>query len=137
MVLTGLWRSVYRDIAVSLYCRLCGCLRGKRIGQTYKSLHIVNEILDADAALAAGLADEIAPAEELFAKAEKIARRLAEGPTRAFGEIKRLLNSVGDQPLETQLEMEAQALARIARTADAQEGLTAFVEKRKPQFRGE
>lgn len=98
---------------------------------------ILNEILDAEAALNAGLSDEIAPADDLAARAEQIARKLADGPTRAFGEIRRLLNRVGDQTIETQMEEEAQALARIARTADAQEGLTAFVEKRKPTFRGE
>jgi 2-(1,2-epoxy-1,2-dihydrophenyl)acetyl-CoA isomerase len=113
-----------------MFARRMGIARAKRF-------LIMNEILDAEAALAAGLADEIVPADNLVAKAEEIARRLAEGPTRAFGEIRRLLNTVGEQPLETQLELEAQALARIARTADAQEGLTAFVEKRKPVFRGE
>ncbi len=113
-----------------MFARRMGIARAKRF-------LIMNEILDAEAAVAAGLADEIVPADSLLARAEEIAQRLAQGPTRAFGEIRRLLNSVGDQPLETQLELEAQALARIARTADAQEGLTAFVEKRKPQFRGE
>ncbi len=113
-----------------MFARRMGIARAKRF-------LIMNEVLGADAALAAGLADEIVPADALQAKAEEIALRLAEGPTRAFGEIRRLFNSAGDQPMETQMELEAQALARIARTFDAQEGLTAFVEKRKPQFRGE
>ena len=47
----------YHCIAVSRYCRLCGYLRGKRIGQTHKSLHIVNEILDADIGFCAKNAD--------------------------------------------------------------------------------
>ncbi len=97
---------------------------------------LLNETLDAETALAAGLADEVVPAEDLHTRAEAIARRLSEGPTRAFGEIRRLLLSVADQPLETQLELEAQALARIAGSADAREGLTAFAEKRKPVFKG-
>jgi 2-(1,2-epoxy-1,2-dihydrophenyl)acetyl-CoA isomerase len=69
-------------------------------------------------------------------RAEAVARQLADGPTKAFGEIRRLLTSVEDQPLETQLELEAQALARSAGTADAREGLTAFWEKRKARFTG-
>lgn len=97
---------------------------------------LLNETLDAEAALAAGLADEIVPTDQLQQRAEAIARQLAAGPTRAFGEMRRLLLSVSDQPLETQLELEAQALARIAASADAREGLTAFAEKRKPQFKG-
>ena len=98
---------------------------------------LLNQTLDAEAALAVGLADEVVPTAELVARAEVIARQLAAGPTRAFGEMRRLLNSVEDQPLEAQLELEALALSRIAGTADAREGLTAFGEKRKPVFRGE
>lgn len=47
------------------------------------------------------------------------------------------MTRVEDQPLATQLELEAQALTRIAATADAREVLTAFAEKRTPVFRGE
>lgn len=97
---------------------------------------LLNETLDAQAALAAGLADEVVPADQLAARAEAIARQLAAGPTKAYGEMRRLLGSVEDQPLEAQLELEALALARVAGTADAREGLTAFGEKRKPQFKG-
>jgi 2-(1,2-epoxy-1,2-dihydrophenyl)acetyl-CoA isomerase len=106
------------------------------IARTRKFL-LMNETLDAQAALAVGLVDEVVPAAELAARAEAIARQLASGPTKAFGEMRRLLTSVEDQPLETQLELEAQALARSAATADAREGLTAFWEKRAPLFRGE
>lgn len=97
---------------------------------------LLNETLDAQAAMAAGLADEVVPCDNLSERAQAIARQLASGPTRAFGEMRRLMLSVTDQPLETQLELEAQALARIASTSDAREGLTAFSEKRKPQFTG-
>jgi 2-(1,2-epoxy-1,2-dihydrophenyl)acetyl-CoA isomerase len=44
--------------------------------------------------------------------------------------------SAQHQPLETQLELEAQALARIAATSDARNGLTAFAQKRQPEFQG-
>jgi 2-(1,2-epoxy-1,2-dihydrophenyl)acetyl-CoA isomerase len=82
------------------------------------------------------LVDEVIPLEQLQERAETLARQLASGPTRAFGEIRRLFLSVADQPMETQLELEAQALARIATTADARNGLTAFAQKRKPEFQG-
>lgn len=112
-----------------MYSRRMGIARAKRF-------LLLNETLDAAAAQAAGLIDEIAAADTLHSHAEAIALRLAEGPTRAYGHIRRLLNSVADQPLETQLELEAQALSAIAGTADAREGLTAFAQKRKPQFKG-
>jgi 2-(1,2-epoxy-1,2-dihydrophenyl)acetyl-CoA isomerase len=105
------------------------------IARTRKFL-LMNETLGAEAALAVGLVDEVVPVAELATRAEAVARQLASGPTKAFGEMRRLLTSVEDQPLETQLELEAQALARSAGTADAREGLTAFAAKRKPVFVG-
>ncbi len=95
---------------------------------------LLNETLDAPASLAAGLVDEVA--DDHRARAEVIAARLAAGPTRAYGEIRRLINSVGDQPLETQLELEAQALARCAGTRDAREAVSAFLDRRRPTFTG-
>ena len=67
---------------------------------------------------------------------ERIARELAAGPTEAYGAIKRLFAQAPDRSLESQLEEEAQTLAAISRTADAREGVRAFVEKRKPVFVG-
>jgi 2-(1,2-epoxy-1,2-dihydrophenyl)acetyl-CoA isomerase len=97
---------------------------------------LLNETLDAPTALAAGLCDEVADAAALTARAEQIARQLAAGPTAAYGEIRRLLVSAACEPMDVQLEREAQGLARIAGTADAREGLAAFGEKRKAQFVG-
>ena len=112
-----------------MYARRMGAARARKF-------LLLNETLDASAALAAGLVDEVVAPEALAARAEAIALQLAEGPTRAYGEIRRLLCSVADQSLDSQLELEALALARIAGTADAREGLTAFTEKRKPRFEG-
>lgn len=105
------------------------------LGRARKFL-LLNETLDAPTALAAGLVDEVVPAADLTARAETIATQLAAGPTQAFGEMRRLLLSAQNQPLETQLELEAQALARVAGGADAREGLSAFAAKRKPNFTG-
>lgn len=98
---------------------------------------LLNETLDAPTALAVGLVDEVVAADALVARAEAIAQQLAAGPTIAYGEIRRLLVSAASEPLDSQLEREAQALARVAGTADAREGLTAFGEKRLAQFTGQ
>lgn len=97
---------------------------------------LLNETLNAQEALSIGLADEVLPLSEVKGRAEEIASQLAQGPTKAYGEIRRLLLSAQNQPLETQLEMEALGLARIAGTKDAKEGLTAFSKRRKPVFTG-
>lgn len=108
-----------------------------RMGQSRaKRFLLLSEVLTATEAQAAGLVDFVHPAAALAAEAQAIACRLAAGPTLAYGEIKRTMMSARTTPLESQLENEAQALARIAGTDDAWEGLSAFGERRKPQFRG-
>lgn len=97
---------------------------------------LLDEKLNAAEARDAGLVDELVGGDALAERAEAVAARLAAGPTRAYGEMRRLLLSVTDQPLDTQLEREAQALARCAATADAQEGFAAFLSKRTPEFQG-
>lgn len=112
-----------------MYARRMGIARARKF-------LLLNETLDAHEALAIGLVDEVVPIDRAKDRAEEIATRLAAGPTKAFGEIRRLFASVEDQPLEAQLELEAQALARCAGTEDAREAILAFTEKRKPVFKG-
>ncbi|MFV0384924.1 enoyl-CoA hydratase/isomerase family protein [Paracoccus sp. (in: a-proteobacteria)] len=101
-----------------------------------KRFLMLSETLDAAQAGAAGLVDFVLPPDDLAAAAEKQARSLATGPTLAYGAIRRSILSARTETLEAQLEHEAQALARLAATDDAWEGLTAFAERRKPAFRG-
>jgi 2-(1,2-epoxy-1,2-dihydrophenyl)acetyl-CoA isomerase len=100
-------------------------------------LMLLSDAFDAQAALKLGLVNWVVAAEQLGSETEAIARRLALGPTLTFGEIKRLVNESPDQTLAAQLEIETDAFARCAGTRDFAEGVTAFVEKRKPVFRGE
>jgi len=106
-----------------------GVSRGKRF-------LLCNETLDAEGAANCGLVDFVIAPDALHAEAERAARRLASGPTQAYGDIRRLFANVSRQSLESQLEDEAQSLARMAATEDAREGIQAFAEKRKPTFKG-
>jgi 2-(1,2-epoxy-1,2-dihydrophenyl)acetyl-CoA isomerase len=90
---------------------------------------------DAQTAQLLGLVNWVVPNEKLAEETARIAQRLAAGPTRAFAEAKRLVNQSLD-PLDTQMEQELQAFSRCARGGDLKEGVTAFVEKRKPVFKG-
>lgn len=79
----------------------------------------------------------VVPQSELESKTRDLAACLAAGPTRAYGETKVLANQAYARSLVEQLGAEAQAFARCAATRDFAEGVTAFVEKRKPVFKGE
>ena len=71
---------------------------------------ILNQTWDAEELARNGLENHVVPDEDLLTGARNLAQQLADGPTKTYGEMKRLLLSCTDQPLETQLEMEAQAL---------------------------
>ena len=100
-------------------------------------LTLLPELFDAPTAQRLGLVNWVVPAAELSAQTQRIAVKLAQGPTHAYGEAKRLLNQSLERSLETQMEDELQAFARCAATSDLAEGVAAFVEKRKAQFKGE
>lgn len=99
-------------------------------------LALLPDRFDARTALSIGLVNWVAPAAEFGERTREISQRLANGPTRAYAEAKRLLNASSGNSIETQMERELEAFARCARTADLREGIAAFVEKRKPEFRG-
>ena len=94
------------------------------------------EVLDSAQALACGLVDEVVPSDQVEARALACARQLAQGPTAAYGEIKGLFLRAGQAQLQGQLEAEALAIARVAATDDAHEGIAAMLGKRAALFTG-
>ncbi len=99
-------------------------------------LTLTNRVLTASEAMALGIVTRVVPDTDLLAEAGTLAAALALGPTRAFGASKRLLHAGWTGTLETQMELETRAISDIARTADAREGIAAFIAKRPPEFRG-
>jgi len=101
-----------------------------------RELMLTNRVLKAPEALTWGIVNDVVPDAEVLDRATKLAGRLAAGPTLAFGAVKNLLNGSFDQTLESQMELEARSIGEMSATADGQEGIRAFLEKRKPGFRG-
>ncbi len=96
---------------------------------------ILGERIEPAEALRLGLVNRVVPEGELDEATAKLARRLARGPTAAFGRTKALLNESLDRPLADQLAREAVAIAECAAGPEFAEGVRAFVEKRKADFR--
>jgi 2-(1,2-epoxy-1,2-dihydrophenyl)acetyl-CoA isomerase len=99
-------------------------------------LALTNRTLTAREAEAIGLVTRMVSDDQLIAQSESVANELAHGPTRAYGGMKRLLYSTATNSLFAQMELENESIADMARSADAQEGVAAFLAKRLPQFHG-
>jgi len=95
-----------------------------------------NAVIDATEALRLGLVNQVVPHERLEATVAELAGRLAQGPTRALGLTKRVVQRALEVDLAAALAYEAQIQDIAYRTADHREGVTAFLEKRPPRFTG-
>jgi 2-(1,2-epoxy-1,2-dihydrophenyl)acetyl-CoA isomerase len=102
-----------------------------------KMLMMRNPLLTAADALELGLISEVVADDQLMAAATELATELAAGPTRAYGEVKRLVAASLNSSLEAQMERETRSIAELANnTEDARAGIGAFVAKEKPVFNG-
>lgn len=99
-------------------------------------LYLTNRVLSAREALDWGLVTRVVPDAELKDAVDALARELAAGPTLAIGGAKRLFHQSTWESLETQMELESQAIAASGHTEDFREGVTAFANKKTPTFKG-
>jgi 2-(1,2-epoxy-1,2-dihydrophenyl)acetyl-CoA isomerase len=93
-------------------------------------------ILEADECFKEGLIDEMAPKGEALSAAMEYAKTLANGPSVAIDLARRFVHKALTSNLDEMLDYEAVAAVLSAHTRDAEEGTSAFVEKRKPEFKG-
>ncbi|MBA3903981.1 MAG: enoyl-CoA hydratase [Rhodocyclaceae bacterium] len=99
-------------------------------------LMLLADRLDAGEVLGLGLINRVVPLAGLDAECDRLARRLAAGPARAYAGAKRLLNASLTSTLADQLRAEGESFGRCSATGDFAEGVSAFIEKRKPSFKG-
>ena len=98
---------------------------------------LLAEPLSATDAYDAGLVTHVAPDAEFPELVQKIVRRLAAGPPLAFAATKKAINAATLHELEGALERERTGQTVLLRTTDVAEGMRAFTERRRPEFRGE
>ena len=99
-------------------------------------LYLSDQPIGAQRALDLGLVNQVFPTAELERSTLEFAARLAQGPTVAYGRVKALFDSSWDATLAGQLDAETEYISNITMTADFQEGIKAFAEKRSPRFQG-
>ena len=102
-----------------------------------KELALTNRVLTAEEALEWGMVNKVVPADQLMSEAKKLARSFAAGPTKAFGQTKRLLLSAYQAALEAQLDCESRCIVAMSRTDDGRHGIDSFANKQKPKFTGQ
>jgi len=101
-----------------------------------KELIFTAKMLGAKEAEKIGLINKAVPTNELDNEVNKLAKQLAEGPTVAFGMAKKIINKGFSMDLSSVLECEAFGQTIAGTTEDAREGVMAFLEKRKAEFKG-
>lgn len=99
-------------------------------------LLLLADRFDAAEAQRLGLVNRVVAADRLDDETAALIERLKNGPQHAYGEVKQLLANALDDKIESQLQSEAEAFGRCGATGDFVEGVNAFLEKRKPAFRG-
>lgn len=105
--------------------------------QRASALAMLGDKVDAVEAERMGMIYTYFSSETFDLEVDKLARQLAQMPTKALGYIKKALNKSMTNSLEEQLALESKYQIAAAQTTDYQEGVNAFIEKRKPVFKGE
>ncbi|HXJ98340.1 MAG TPA: enoyl-CoA hydratase-related protein [Gelidibacter sp.] len=100
------------------------------------ALAMLGDKVSAEEAEKIGMIYKILPLESFESDVNDLAIKLANMPTKALGMIKELFNKSMTNDLEAQLALESKLQIEAAQTEDYAEGVTAFVEKRKPEFKG-
>lgn len=101
-----------------------------------RELFYLSTVLSGEEAEAVGVVNKSVPAAEFAATVKAISEKIANGPTKTFGFMKSDFNMAEVTPLNTYLDHEALMMTLSFTTEDHREAATAFVEKRKPVFKG-
>jgi methylglutaconyl-CoA hydratase len=109
----------------------------RQIGEKQaRDLLLTGRIFGAEEALRLGLINEIVPAENLLGRAQELAALLMENSAASLRATKKLLSDHARAELDLQVEAAVRENAAIRSTADFREGISAFLEKRKPVWTG-
>lgn len=128
-------------VAYPLLGASCDCATSwalpRRVGlHKAMELALLGDTVEADQALQLGLCNQVVAAAELESCSRALVERLAAGPTRAYGQMRRLIRSALQHDLQTHLDAEAAGFRACAASADFRTGVAAFLAKQPPHFEG-
>lgn len=128
----------YTEVRVGFIPALVSTYVIRQVGEKRaRDLLLSGRIFGTAEAKSLGLVSEIVVPDKLLLRARELALSLAKMSPVALAHTKRLLLKFSEAELDRETELAVEASARVRKTADFQEGLAAFLEKRKPQWRGE
>jgi enoyl-CoA hydratase/carnithine racemase len=124
-------------VKIGLFCSTPMVALSRAVGQKKAmEMLLTGEFISAEEALAEGLVNKVVPAEELEAETRKLAEKIAEASPLVVGVGKQAFYRQLEMPTEQAYAYTKEVMSFNASFADAQEGICAFLEKRKPNWKG-
>jgi methylglutaconyl-CoA hydratase len=128
----------YTEVRIGFVPAIVSTFLLRQVGEKHaRDLLLTGRIIGVEEAHRIGLINEIVPAEKLIARARELASQLMENSPASLICTKRLLSDHARVQLDTQIQAAVRENAAIRATKDFREGISAFLEKRKPQWSGE
>jgi methylglutaconyl-CoA hydratase len=128
----------YTEVRIGFVPAIVSTFLLRQVGEKVaRDLLLTGRIFDAEEALRIGLITRIVPAEELMERARELAALLIESSPLSLVYTKRLLTEHARKEMDEQIDSAIRENAGIRATADFREGITSFLEKRKPKWTGQ
>ena len=128
----------YTEVRIGFVPAIVSTFLLRQVGEKIaRDLLLTGRIFDANEALRIGLLTQIVPPEKLLERARELASQLMENSPLSLAHTKRLLTDHARAELDSQIEAALRENAAIRATADFREGITSFLEKRKPTWTGQ
>jgi methylglutaconyl-CoA hydratase len=125
----------YTEVKIGFVPAIVSAFLLRQVGEKIaRDLLLTGRLFDAEEAKRIGLVTEIVPAESLISRARELAGQLMENSPASLLYTKRLLSEAAREELDRQIEASVRENAGIRATADFREGITSFLEKRKPKW---
>jgi methylglutaconyl-CoA hydratase len=127
----------YTEVRIGFVPAIVSTFLLRQVGEKIaRALLLTGRLFDAQEALRIGLINEIVPPERLLDRARELATQIMENSPMSLAYTKRLLSDHARAELDSQIEAAVRENAAIRATADFREGVTSFLEKRKPKWTG-